>query len=217
MAKPTLLLMGSAGSGKGTQGGTIASAFGYVHAETGALIRATAEQDSDLGRRVKESNNQGKHASDELMTELLVTYLKSLPFGQPLLLDGYPRTLRQADMLTDVLREVGRDADGLKAIWINVRPEVARERLLQRSVCGNCKKVFPTRSVTVCDACSGPVQPRSYDIEAAIDERLKFFETQTKPVIERYRQENRLLEVDGEQPVADVSDRLTALLSEEIK
>lgn len=217
MAKPTLLLMGSAGSGKGTQGGTIASAFGYVHAETGALIRATAQQDTELGRRVKESDDKGKHASDELITELLMTYLKSLPFGQPLLLDGYPRTLRQADMLTDVLREVGRDADGLKVVWINVSPEVARERLLQRAVCSSCKKVFPSRDITKCDVCSGSVAPRPYDNGDAINERLKFFETQTRPVIERYRQEGRLIEVNGEQPIQDVSEELLKLLGAHIK
>lgn len=208
MAKPTLLLMGSAGSGKGTQGSSIASVFGYVHAETGALIRATARQNTDLGRRIKEADDKGKHASDELITELLVNYLASLPFGQPLLLDGYPRTMRQADMLQDVLRQVGRESSGLRAVWINVSPEVAKKRLLQRAVCSNCKKVFPSRDITVCDACNGTVAPRPYDNEEAIDERLAFFQTQTMPVLQRYRNEGVLIEIDGEQPVQAVSDAL---------
>lgn len=198
MSKPTIILMGSAGSGKGTQGVNLVEMFGYVHVETGAIIRAKAQEDSPLGRKVKENDDKGKHASDELMTELLLDYLQKVPTDKPLLLDGYPRTVKQAELLDGVLRQIKRDPATAKAVWIRVPIEVARARLMNRAVCTVCKKVFPSREITVCDNCQGAVKPRVYDTPEGIEERLTFFPEHTMPVIEQYKKEGRLVEIDGD-------------------
>lgn len=179
-------------------------AFGYTHVETGAIIRAKAGEDSPLGRKIKESDDKGKHASDELMTELLMDYLKWGPADKPLLLDGYPRTLPQMRMLDDVLTAVGRNPQAARAVYIRVPREIAEHRLLQRAVCVQCRKVFAGRDVKVCDQCGAEVKARDYDNPQAINERLNFFQEKTLPVIEQYRQEGRLVEIDGNPPAAEV-------------
>lgn len=196
--------MGSAGSGKGTQGERIVKEFGYAQVETGALIRAKAQEDSPLGRKVKENDDKGKHASDELMTELLIDYLRGVPADKPLLLDGYPRTLPQLTLLDHVLKTVGRDTQTARAVFINVSVETARRRLNNRAVCVKCKKVYASRDVTTCNNCGSEVKPRVYDTPEGINERLTFFPAHTMPVIEQYRQQGRLIEIDGEPGTEDV-------------
>lgn len=201
---PTLILMGSAGSGKGTQGESIVSQFGYVQVETGAIIRAKAQEDSPLGRKVKANDDKGKHASDELMTELLIDYLRGIAKDKPLLLDGYPRTIPQLGLLDHVLNTVGRDPKTARVIYIKVSPEVAEKRLSNRAVCTKCKKVYPSRETKICDNCGSEVKPRVYDTPEGIKERLTFFPEHTIPVIDQYRKEGRLIEINGEQEVEAV-------------
>lgn len=196
--------MGSAGSGKGTQGERIVSTFGYVHVETGAIIRTKAQEDSPLGRKVKENDDKGLHAPDELITELLIDYLRGVDGSKPLLLDGYPRTLPQLKLLDHVLSVVGRDPKQARAMYLRVPTDVARQRLFNRAVCTTCKKVYPSREITLCEACGGEVKPRVYDTPEGINERLTFFAEHTMPVIEAYRNEGRLIEIDGQQPVDHV-------------
>ncbi|MBI4122165.1 MAG: nucleoside monophosphate kinase [Parcubacteria group bacterium] len=204
MAKPTLILMGSAGSGKGTQSVNLVQQYGYHHVETGGIIRAKAQEDSPLGRKVKENDDKGKHASDELMTELLLDYLREVPLDQPLLLDGYPRTLPQAALLDGVLRQVNRDPAETRAIWFKVPAETARHRLLNRGVCTVCKTVYPSRAIDRCKSCGGEVLPRVYDTPTGIEERLSFFAEHTLPVIEQYRREGRLIEINAEAVPGEV-------------
>lgn len=196
--------MGSAGSGKGTQGENLVRAFGYEHVQTGDIIRAKAQEDSPLGRKVKENDDKGKHASDELMTELLIDYLQTIPQDQPLLLDGYPRTSPQLKLLDRVLTAVGRDPKTARAIFIKVSLETAARRLNRRAVCTGCKKVYPSRDSTVCEVCGAEVKARVYDTSEGINERLRFFSEQTIPVIEQYRREQRLIEIDGEPSTEQV-------------
>ena len=200
--------MGSAGSGKGTQSELLEEQLGYHTVEAGGIFRKKAKEDSALGRKVKEINDSGKHANDELITELMKDYILSVPSEEPLLLDGYPRTIGQYEMLHDLLKEGGREPENGLAIWINVSREEAERRLLNRSQCSVCKTVFMSREVETCPHCGGEVNPRAYDKPESIKPRLDFFENEVMPVIEKYRGKGRLIEVDGMQEIAHVFDQI---------
>lgn len=213
MTSDIYLLMGSAGSGKGTQAERLIAQYGFAYVESGGLIRAKSKEDSPLGRRIKFNDDKGKHAPDTVITALLIDFLSALEEQhagekKPLLIDGFPRTMPQVDMLDQVLKYFDRDASKLKALWIKVPVDIAEARLLNRAVCNSCKKVFPSREVTTCDNCGGVVAPRVYDTVEGIRDRLSFFPKHTMPVIERYRKEGRLVEIDGLGAVDDVWKRV---------
>lgn len=216
MKPEVIVLMGSAGSGKGTQAERMVEAFGYEWVETGGLIRAKAQENSPLGRRIKFNDDLGRHAPDTIITTLLVEYLSMKEDGggrKPLLIDGFPRTAKQLEMLDEVLAYFDRTPEALKAVWIRVPQEVARRRLLNRVVCAKCKKIFASREVSMCDRCGGEVKARAYDTEQGIDERLQFFAGRTMAAIDRYKEQGRLIEIDGDRPVdsvwMDVQEALT--------
>jgi adenylate kinase len=204
MQRPTIIIMGSAGSGKGTQSELLEEQLGYHIVEAGAIFRAKSKEDSELGRKVKEIHDTGKHASDELITELMADHMKDLTSGEALLIDGYPRTLGQAERLPGLLRDSGFDPDKYVAVWIQVDRKEAERRLLNRSQCTVCKTVFMNRDLKRCPHCNGEVKPRDYDKPEAITHRLDFFEKETMPAIKKYEEEGRLITVNGEQEVAHV-------------
>lgn len=212
MAFPVLVLLGSAGSGKGTQASLLQEQFGYHKVEAGALFRAKAQEDSPLGRRVKEINDSGGFSPDDLIAELIDEELGRLPKDEPLLIDNYPATVGQAKLLEQSLMDGGRPAD-VFAIWVKVGREEARRRLMNRSQCLVCKTVFMNRNIKACPHCGGEVKVRTYDTPEAIDRRLDHFWETTVELLDYYRSAGRLIEVDGEQPVAHVFDALKAALA----
>lgn len=204
MEKPTIVIIGSAGSGKGTQAELIKENLGYDLVEAGAIFRDKAQEDSELGRRVKQIYESGAHAPDEMITELIRDDIFSVPADEPLLIDGYPRTLGQADMLKDMLKDTGRDPDNLLVVWVKVSKEEMENRLLKRSRCVLCRTVFMSRDLEKCPHCGGRVEPRAYDKPEAIEKRWNFFQEEVIPVIDKYKQEGKLVEIDGGQEIAAV-------------
>jgi adenylate kinase len=217
MKRPTLTIMGSAGSGKGTQAALLEEQLGYHIVEAGSIFRTKSSEDSDLGRKVKQINDSGGHASDELITELMADHMKEYITGEPVLIDGYPRTLGQAKALTALLTDANYDPDQFLAIWIKVDRKEAERRLMNRSQCTVCKTVYMTRDVTTCPHCNGEVKPRDYDNPEAIAKRLDFFEKETMQAIKKYESEERLITVNGEQEVAHVFEELKAKLKPYLK
>ncbi len=217
MNQPTIIIMGSAGSGKGTQGQLLEEQLGYEIVEAGAIFRKTALMDTELGRKVKHINDSGGHADDELITELMREHMKDLSSETSLLIDGYPRTMGQADRLEALLKDSGHNPENIVAVWINVPREETERRLLNRSQCTVCKTVFMTREVTQCPHCNGEVKPRDYDKPEAIKKRLDFFDEKSKPVIEYYREQGKLIDVNGEQEVAHVFEEIKEKLKPYIK
>ncbi|MBI4122163.1 MAG: nucleoside monophosphate kinase, partial [Parcubacteria group bacterium] len=193
---PTLVLLGSAGSGKGTQADLLIEQFGYYKVEAGALFRAKATEDSALGRQVKEINDRGGFAPDDLIADLIDEAVLALPHSQPLLFDNYPVSIGQARRLEATLKTTGRSQDVIAA-WIRVEKEEARRRLLNRSQCLQCKTVFMSREQQLCPKCGGEVKPRTYDTPVAIDNRLKHFWDKIISVLDYYRAAGRLVEVNG--------------------
>jgi adenylate kinase len=185
MTFPVLVILGSAGSGKGTQASLLQEQFGYHKVEAGALFRAKAQEDSPLGRRVKEINDSGGFSPDDLIAELINEELNRLS-GEPLLIDNYPATLGQATRLEESLEQIGRPSE-VVAIWVRVSREEAKRRLLNRSQCLVCKTVFMTREIKLCPHCGGEVRVRTYDTPESIDRRLDHFWETTVDLLDYYR------------------------------
>ena len=185
-----VLILGPQGSGKGTQAALMAAAYRVPHVATGDILRAAIAEGSELGRRVQPIIERGDLVPDELMVELI---RERLAEEDGFVLDGFPRTLPQAEALDAMLDEIGKPLDVV--LLLDVRDEVALARLLERLA----------------------VEGRADDTPAAIRNRLRLYHERTEPVVERYRAEGRLLTVDGERSVDEVAAAIEVALRVEAR
>ena len=180
-----ILILGPQGSGKGTQAQRIAESYGIPHVATGEILRAAVSDGSDLGRRVEPILERGDLVPDELMVDLIRERIES---EDGFILDGFPRTLAQAEALNLMLAEIEKPLD--LVLLLMVGDDVATERLLGRAA----------------------AEGRTDDAPDVIRRRLGLYHEQTEPVVERYRTEGVLVPIDGEQTVgavaADIDDAL---------
>ena len=175
-----ILLLGPQGAGKGTQGRLIASEYAIPHVATGDMLRAAMADGSELGRQVRPIYDSGRLVPDDLMVALIRERLTGEDAREGFVLDGFPRTMAQADALEEMLREIGRDLDVV--FEFQIPDEVGRERMLKRAA----------------------EEGRTDDTPEAIDERLRLYHEETKPLIEYYRTRGNLVGVHGDRPVNQV-------------
>jgi adenylate kinase len=175
-----ILLLGPQGAGKGTQGRLIASEYAIPHVATGDMLRAAMADGSALGQQVRPIYDSGRLVPDDLMIALIRERLSGEDARDGFVLDGFPRTMAQADALEEMLREIGRDLDVV--FEFQVPDEVGRERMLKRAA----------------------EEGRTDDTPEAIDERLRLYHEETKPLIEYYRTRGNLVGVHGDRPVNQV-------------
>ena len=175
-----ILLLGPQGAGKGTQGKLIASEYAIPHVATGDMLRAAMADGSELGQQVRPIYDSGRLVPDDLMIALIRERLSSDDAREGFVLDGFPRTMAQADALEEMLREIGRDLDVV--FEFQVPDEVGRERMLKRAA----------------------EEGRTDDTPEAIDERLRLYHEETKPLIEYYSTRGNLVGVHGDRPVNQV-------------
>lgn len=180
----TLLLMGIQGSGKGTQASLLSEKYGYVLLSMGDLLRAEREKDTERGRFIKKTIDAGVLVPDDVSTPLILDVIRKLPADQRLIIDGHPRTLPQTDMLLNGLAEIGRT--DISALIINLSEEEGLKRLLDRG--------------------------RVDDTEEGIRKRFAWSRDQLMPVVERFRNEKRLVEVDGHESIEEVQGRVVKAL-----
>ncbi len=202
--KFNLILLGPAGSGKGTQAELLIKKFGLQFVEAGNLVRKRAKKKTKFGRYLKKIHEIGKHLPDEVISQLIYDRFKKLKKNIPVLVDGYPRTIGQVKDLEKIFYEFFPKFLKL-AIYIKVSPKEAMRRLLNRAVCPKCKKIFLMRDVKVCSRCKSKIEVRDYDQDKkAIQKRLKWFKEKVLPVIRFYKRQKILIEINGEQPISDV-------------
>jgi adenylate kinase len=208
-----ILLVGAPGSGKGTQGDLLCSVDpSLVKISTGDLLRKHIKEATDLGKRVEATLVAGHLVSDDILLQLLGEELKELSGGKNLLLDGYPRNLKQAQDLEALVKV---DA----VIYLRVGLSNLLERIMGRQVCSNCGKAFhrsfsPSKQGEFCDACGGSLKQRPDDTQEKLEVRYRVYEQETVPVLEFYRQRGLLREVDGEASLASVATEMETLLHE---
>ncbi|NLC06488.1 MAG: adenylate kinase [Syntrophomonadaceae bacterium] len=199
-----LILMGPPGAGKGTQAALIVEKFNIPHISTGDMFRQAMQQGTELGLKAKEYMHAGQLVPDNVTIGIVRERL-SQPDCQPgFLLDGFPRTVVQAEALQELLKTLDKRLDAV----INI--EVSRASLLNRMggrlVCRQCGATYhaeyrPPKQPDVCDKCGGEVYQRADDAGPTVEKRLSVYEEQTTPLIEYYEQQGLLKHISGEQEV----------------
>ncbi|MFH0838217.1 MAG: nucleoside monophosphate kinase [Patescibacteria group bacterium] len=202
-----IVLFGMQGSGKGTQGKILAERYGLKVFDMGHELRSMIASGEDLGKKIKNTVESGNLVSDDIILEVVEKFLESGAKGQNVLFDGIPRTIIQSEKLLALLSAHGRDAFALN---IKISEREAIERLTKRRMCVNCKEIYPAfYKGDSCSECHGALVTRSDDSNLdSINQRLHNFAVETKPVIEDFYKRDRLIEVDGEQAIPDVTEEM---------
>lgn len=207
-----LVLFGPPGSGKGTQAERLKERFSLKHISTGDLLREAVANKTELGKKVEGILAAGELVSDEIVLELIREAVTAVGASGELkgwMLDGFPRTLGQAESLDRLLAEASGAIDSV--VVLEVDREAIIERLSARRVCVNCKAVYstlvnPPAIDGSCDKCGGEVVQRRDDRPETISNRLDVYEEQTKPILGYYDGRVTVHRIDGNQPVDDVSN-----------
>jgi adenylate kinase len=215
---PRLVLLGKQGAGKGTQARRLADHYGIVHLSTGDLFRQSAELGTLHGLEAKRFMDAGQLVPDDVVVAVVEECLApGAPLADGFVLDGFPRTLPQAEQLDRILGSRPLDV----VIDLDVPVEVVMDRLAGRRVCKSCQRVYhvnmpPTVNWT-CDTCGGEVVQRDDDTEAAIAMRLDLYEQETVPILDFYRDRGQLVTVDGVGEGEEVFKRLVRVVDEHLK
>jgi len=211
-----LVLIGPPGAGKGTQAKILQKRLGIDHISSGDLLRAAIATGTSKGRDAKRYMDRGELVPDDLVVSLIEERLIE-DAARAFLLDGFPRTVRQAETLADMLARKGRSIDA--ALSLDVPTDELVARLGGRRTCRTCGAMFhmvfdPPRSPGVCDRCGGELYQREDDNEETIRARLRVFEKQTQPVLEHYAKQGKLRAVDGRGTPSEVSERVVAIIGD---
>jgi adenylate kinase len=210
-----IVLLGPPGAGKGTQAKLMLERTGMVHISTGDLLRAAVASGSALGQAAKGYMDRGELVPDALVTDMIRERLAPLGASPSFMLDGFPRTVAQAEALEQMLAAQGYPLDHVVSLDVP-REELVR-RLSGRRTCRRCNAMFhvlfdPPRHPGVCDRCGGELYQREDDGEDTIRARLDVYDRATAPLVAFYRGRSLLREVDGTGATGDVRDRVLAQL-----
>jgi adenylate kinase len=209
-----LVVLGPQGAGKGTQVAMLGEKLGVATISTGEIFRWAISSESDLGRKVKSFVEAGRLVPDDLTIEVVRGRLAEDDVKDGFMLDGFPRSMPQAEALDEILANRGVSLDG--AIVIEVPEEVSLHRILGRRVCLNCGRNYhvdvPPKRNWTCDVCGGRVVSRSDDNEPAVRQRLGLYRDQIEPLKAYYGQRGLLREVDGRGSPQEVFDRIVGML-----
>lgn len=211
------ILIGRSGSGKGTQAYLLIKQFGNLHHfTTGEMFRALAKAESAVGAKIREVIEGGGLPLDDIATTLWMHAISfNLKEDEGLLADGFPRRLQEAMNLDRFLDFLGRK-ESTFPVLIDISREEAYNRLTKRRQCKACGQLIPWvgefKKLEVCNKCGGELVTRPDDVEAAINNRLDYYDENVVPVVEYYKKQGSLLQINGEQPIEDVfKDILKAL------
>jgi adenylate kinase len=209
-----VILLGPPGTGKGTQAKIAAERLGLAHVATGDLFRENVRQGTELGRQVKAYMDKGDLVPDELTVAMLLDRIAKEDARGGVLLDGFPRTLQQAEALDAALRAEGKEVD--LAVHVTASDDEIVRRLGGRWLCRNCGEIYheesrPPRKAGVCDACGGELYQRDDDKPEVVRERLRL-QRPSEALLAYYSGQERLAEVDGEQDVDTVTRELLAAI-----
>ena len=202
-----LLIMGPPGAGKGTQAEVLVKELNITHISTGDMFRAAIKEGTEMGMKAKEFMDQGKLVPDEVVVGMVSHRLSQPDCAKGFLLDGFPRTLAQAEALDASFKELGIVPDGV--INIDVPRERLMARLTGRRICKGCGASYHVifnqpKAEGICNSCGGELYQRSDDNEEAVGNRLDIYEQQTQPLIDYYMQKGLLKNINGDQDISKV-------------
>lgn len=201
-----LLIMGPPGAGKGTQAEMMVKELGLTHISTGDMFRAAIKAGTEMGKKAKEYMDAGKLVPDEVVVGMVKERL-SQPDCESFLLDGFPRTLAQAEALDATLKEMGIKLDGV--VNIEVPREKLMDRLTGRRICRGCGASYhmifnAPQEPGKCNSCGGELYQRDDDNEATVSNRLDVYEAQTQPLMDYYKAQDLLLNINGDREIKQV-------------
>ena len=203
------VLLGPPGAGKGTQAAKVIEKYNVPHISTGDIFRANINEGTELGKKAKGYIDEGKLVPDELVVNLVTDRLQKADCKEGFLLDGFPRTIFQAEQLDKFLSENGQKLDIV--LNFKVRKDVLVERIAGRRVCKSCGASFhvvnvPPKKEGICDACGGELFQRKDDNRETVENRINVYESETAPLIGYYEKQNVLVDFDGEKTHDEVFD-----------
>lgn len=210
-----IVMLGAPGAGKGTQAKKIAAKYEIPHISTGDIFRANIKNGTELGNKAKTYMDQGLLVPDELVVDLVVDRVNQEDCAKGYVLDGFPRTIPQAEALDVALANLGQKID--YAINVEVPDENIVRRMSGRRACVGCGATYhlmyaPTKVENVCDTCSGELILRDDDAPETVLKRLGVYHDQTQPLIDHYTKANVLAEVDGTIDINKVFDAIVEIL-----
>lgn len=210
-----LILLGSPGVGKGTQAQLLCKKYRIPQISTGEIFRAAVKAQTPLGRQIDAILRAGKLVEDSLTLALIKERLKKQDCKKGYLLDGFPRTIPQAECLEQLLKGMRQTLDGV--INIAVKEKVILKRLSERKSCPACgavyhQKVNPSKKGEFCEKCNTRLQQRDDDQPETIKKRLETYRNLTEPLIAYYKKKKLLFDLNGEQPIEKVFDDIVHIL-----
>ena len=210
-----IIMLGAPGAGKGTQAKMIAEKYGLPHTSTGNIFRANIKNGTELGKEAKEYMDKGLLVPDELTVRLLLDRVAQDDCKNGYVLDGFPRTIPQAEVLDEKLSDLGEKVD--YAINVDVPDENIVNRMSGRRACLNCGATYhivsiPPKKEGICDVCGSELVLRDDDRPETVQNRLKVYHEQTQPLIDFYEKKGVLRSVDGTLPMEEVFTAITKIL-----
>ena len=210
-----IIMLGAPGAGKGTQAKQIADKYGIPHISTGDIFRANLKQGTELGKKAKEYMDQGLLVPDELTCDLVMDRIGQEDCKNGFVLDGFPRTIPQAEALDKALANINEKMD--YAVDVDVPYENIVNRMSGRRACINCGATYhivsiPTKVEGICDRCGEKVVLRDDDQPETVKKRLNVYHEQTQPLIDYYKKQDILRTVDGTQPMEQVFGAIVEIL-----
>jgi len=211
-----IVLLGPPGSGKGTQATALKEKEGAVHISSGDLLRAHVKNGTELGQRAKPIMERGDLVPDNLIIDMMAARMADPDAAKGYLLDGFPRTVAQAEALDRRLAELGQGLDAV--IYLNVPEEEILRRLSGRRTCAQCNAIYqlstmPPKQEGICDKCGGNLVQRADEEPTVIKKRLAVYAEQTAPLLAFYRETGRLHEIDGMIGVQNVMAEVSRILA----
>lgn len=210
-----ILLMGPPGAGKGTQAAKLVKKYGIPHISTGDMFRAAVKEGTELGKKAKACMDAGQLVPDEITIGIVRERLQKPDCTKGFILDGFPRTVEQADALDGILKSLSIHLT--RAVDISVPSSSLIERAVGRRICKKCGAAYhirfnPSKKDGVCDECGGETYQRADDSEETMKSRLSVYDAQTKPLIRYYQKAGLYSEIDGSQEMSKVFADITACL-----
>lgn len=207
-----IVILGPQGSGKGTQAEKLAAKFDLEHIDMGKFLREVAKMDTPLGQEVWRIQNVTKTlVPKRILEEVFTIKLNDLPREKGIVFDGFPRNVDQNDYFETAMRDFGRQMDAV--IYIRLAKEESMKRIADRWMCEKCKSIWimgkDIKSPDdLCPNCGGKLIQRADDTPEGVEKRLQVFEKETLPVVEYYRNKNKLIEIDGAQTIEKVFENI---------
>ncbi|MBP1706586.1 MAG: adenylate kinase [Chloroflexi bacterium] len=210
-----IVLLGAPGAGKGTQAALLSQKLKLAHIASGDLFRQALAKGTELGKQAKTYMEQGKLVPNEITIKMVLERITSPDCQSGIILDGFPRNLEQAKALDEAFQLQGRTID--RAVYIKVSEGELLKRLTGRWICRQCQAPYhevnsPPKIAGKCDKCGGELYQRADDNTETIKKRLEVFFAETAPLVDYYSQNGKLLEIQGEGSMEEISQRIIAAL-----